>query len=248
MSVLLENGLCLMHCEDLTDSLGEATIVNNGVSVSTEQYKFGKSSLYFNGNSYLSIKVTDTPCTLEFWAYILDENKSSYYPTIFSSAASKDNGGTYMHVDDDGDSKYPVYRANQTNSWSNVGGHGDTIISRNEWHHIVLSIDGSAHYFFLDGVLQQTVTQSSPHDYTTWYFGGMMGASSMVKNCYFNGYIDEIIITSKCKYKENFTVPTESYIDKIKNINIGDNNIGKIYLGNTNIIKAYLRETLIFRK
>lgn len=33
----------------------------------------------------------------------------------------------------------------------------------------------------------------------------------MVSGCYFNGYIDEILISSACKWTSDFTVPTQKY-------------------------------------
>lgn len=211
-STSLENGISLFHCEDLTDAFGLCTVTNNGVVISSDISKFGNNSLYFDQSSYLILDLGDaTAYTIEFWAYVQGDNTSGWYPTIFSSESSTNAGGTYMHVDDGSYGTYPVCRANASGSASNNGGYGSTVITRNDWHHIALCIDGSSHYFFLDGELQYTVTQSSPNDYTKWYLGGLKGSSGMVGGCYYLGYIDELLISSVCKWTSNFDVPTLPY-------------------------------------
>ena len=212
-SSALENGISLLHCEDLTDSLNVCTITNNGVSISTDVTKFSGGSLYFDQSSYLKLDLNSNDAyTIEFWAYIVGSNTSGWYPTLFSSDSLSNSGGTYMHIDDGGYSTYPVYRSNAASSSAgNNGGYGSTVITRNTWHHIALCVSGSSHYFFLDGELQYTVTQSSRNDYSIWYIGGLRGSSGMVSDCYFNGYIDEILISSICKWTSDFTVPIQKY-------------------------------------
>lgn len=211
-STSLENGISLFHCEDLSDDCGLCTVTNNGVVIRSDVVKFGNNSLYFDQSSYLALDLGDaTAYTIEFWAYPQGSNTSGWYPTMFSSESSVNSGGTYMHVDDGSYGTYPVCRANASGNSSNNGGYGSTVITRNAWHHIALCIDGSSHYFFLDGVLQYTVTQSSPNDYSKWYLGGLKGSSGMVSGCYYLGYIDELLISSVCKWTSNFDVPTSPY-------------------------------------
>lgn len=215
-SSALENGISLLHCEDLTDSLNVCTITNSGVSISTDVTKFNGGSLYFDKSSYLKLDLNSNDAyTIEFWAYVVGSNTSGWYPTLFSSDSLSNSGGTYIHIDDGGYSTYPVYRSNAASSSAgNNGGYGSTVITRNTWHHIALCVSGSSHYFFLDGKLQYTITQSSHNDYSIWYIGGLRGSSDMVSGCYFNGYVDEILISSACKWTSDFTVPTQEYSSK----------------------------------
>ena len=209
-----ENSISLLHCESLSDSLENTIVTNYGATVDNSIYKFGRGSLYFNADNenYLKIYLGSAKAsTIEMWIYMLDSD-SNLYPTIFSSEAAKWNGGTYIHASNGTTSEYPEYRANPSTSTSYVTQTGSTIITKNEWHHIALCVDGNYHYFFLDGVLQATLTQSSPNDYGAWYIGGLK-KTSMEAGCYFNGYIDEILISSSCKWTSNFTVPTEPYKD-----------------------------------
>ena len=209
---ILENGICLMHCENLNSEFSSATITNNGATVSTDQHKFGSKSLYFNKNSYVSIGIpSQNNYTIEFWAYPVGDNTGGWYPTLVSSTAHANNGGTYIHIDDGSYSRYPVCRVNSSSNSENTGGYGSAIITRGAWHHIAICKSGNSHYFFLDGTLIKTVNQSNPHSITTWYIGALRGGSGMISGCYYQGYIDEIAISSTCKWTSAFNVPTEAY-------------------------------------
>ena len=247
----VENGIALLHCEDFTDALGNCTITNNNAIISTEQHKFGSSSLYFNkdNSSYISIALEHLDAySIEFWFYPILTQTSNYYPCPVSTTTTNGNGGTYIFLNDSTYSNNPVYRANTTAS-GNTGGYGSTVITSNEWHHMAICKSGSNHYFFLDGNLERTVTQSSSNTITAWYLGAKRRVSDMQSNAYYTGYIDEILITSECKWSSSFTVPTEAYSTdvNINNIKLGVTTINDIYLGNTKIKKVYIGETLVFK-
>lgn len=206
--------ICLINFDNGNyDITGNATVNNFSVVRSTDQTKFGNYSAYFSkdSSSYLSVTLPSEAKTISFWFYCTASNASEYYPTLFSSAAYSDAGGTYTHVDDGSYSTYPVYRANSSSASGNNGTYGSTAITRNEWHHFAYCIDGASHYYFLDGVLQATVAQASPNTLDSIYFGGLKGASSMISGCYYTGYIDEILICSDILYTSDFTPPTEAY-------------------------------------
>lgn len=252
---LTENGMALLHCEDFTDSLSMATITNHGAIISSEQSKFGEKSLYFskdNGGSYLTIDVEGrNSYTIEFWMYVVGDNTNYWYPTPISTNTTNDSGGTYIHVDDGHYNTLPVCRVNTANAGGNHSSYGTTVITRENWHHIAICKDDTKHYFFIDGNLQTTVTQSSSDVVTTWYFGGLRGRDNMRGECYFTGYIDEILISSVCKWTDNFEVPTEAYSVKIETtsksmIYMGDTKINNIYVCDTKVLYMYIGDNLIY--
>lgn len=247
----VENGIALLHCEDFTDALGNCTITNNNAIISTEQHKFGSSSLYFNkdNSSYISIALEHLDAySIEFWFYPILTQTSNYYPCPVSTTTTNNNGGTYIFLNDSVYSNNPVYRANNAVS-GNTGGYGSTVITSNEWHHMAICKSGSNHYFFLDGNLERTVAQSSSNTITAWYLGAKRRRSDMQSNCYYTGYIDEILITSECKWTTSFTPPTEAYTSSTStlNVKIGSETINSIYLGNTKVAKVYIGNTLVFK-
>lgn len=208
----LTNGLCLCTFDSaVEDDLKLATLTNNGCSISSTQTKFN-NSLYLNGSSYLAINLDaaySDNVTIEFWFYTNTSNASGSYPTLWSTNTSNGSGGTYVHVDDGSYSTYPVYRCNNTSG--NTGTYGSTVITRGTWHHFAYCRSGSSNYYFLDGSLEATVTQSSPFDVETIYIGGLYNGSGLTSGCYFTGYIDEILVSSVCKWTNSFTVPTGAY-------------------------------------
>lgn len=207
--------ICLINFNNgIYDVTGQTTTINSGVTKSTDQIKFNTNSGYFDkdSNNTIQLALPSEAGTISMWFYAVGDNTSGWYPTLFSSSSSSDAGGTYIHVDDGGYGTNPIYRANvATATAGNNGVAGSTAITRGTWHHVALCVSGSSHYYFLDGVLQATVTQASHNDYTSWFVGGLRGSSSMVSGCYFNGYIGEILVTSDCLWTADFSVPTEAY-------------------------------------
>ena len=247
MAQVPSNTICLINFEKgIYDITGDSTVRNISASMSTDQCKFGTHSAYFSNanSSYLDITLPSEAKSLSFWFYCTSNNTSDYYPTLFSSLSGGNAGGTYVHVDDGGYGTHPVYRSNSSSSNNNNGRTGSTVITRNKWHHFAYSVSGSSHYYFLDGVLQATVTQASPNTLNEIFIGGLRKGSSMASGCYFTGYIDEILISTDILYTSNFTVPTEAYsvdseVDPPFEINVTTNygtysgRIGNLTDGNT---------------
>lgn len=207
--------ICLINFENGNyDVTGNSTVIISDTTRSSDQSKFGSHAVYFtkDSSSHLDVTLPSEARTISFWFYCTADNASGSYPTLFSSPSYGNAGGTYTHVDDGGYGIYPVFRANASGSNNNNGTTGSTTITRNIWHHFAYCHEGASHYYFLDGVLQATVTQASPNTLNQVFFGGLMGASSMVTGCYYTGYIDEILICSETLYTSDFTVPSEAYV------------------------------------
>lgn len=252
----LENCVGLFHVDGSSDDeLDTSTLVMTG-SYDASEKMFGDASIYLNGSNYITVTLPNdySPITIECWFNVTKENTSGEYPTLFSTTANANSGGTYMHIDDGAYSTTCVCRSNASGSSSNTGGYGSTTITRNVWHHFAYCRNGSSHYYFIDGVLQYTVTQSNPYSMQTIYFGGLRGASSMVSGCYMTGYIDEIMVSSVCKWTNGFTPPTSAYTvgtstvynytipditeDKTVVIIYGDDNSQTIYIKVNNAWKT----------
>lgn len=216
MAYAPDTTLCLIDFKQgIYDITGQSTVSNHGCSLTSDQYKYNSSSAYFNYNESDNILITlpSEAKTISLWFYPTGSNTSGWYPTIWSSQSNSDAGGTYTHVDDGGYGTNPIYRANANNSSANNGTSGSSAITRNTWHHYAYCTNGNgSHYFFLDGTLQATVTQSSPNELTILGLGGLLkSTNSFVSGCYYSGYIGEVLITSDCLYTSDFEVPSEMY-------------------------------------
>lgn len=211
-----DSTLCLINfSKDIYDITGQSTISNYGVSLSSDHTKYNSNSGLFNSSNGNAITITlqEEAKTIMIWFYSTSINTSGLYPTLWSSRSSVDAGGTYTHIDDGSYGQYPIYRVNTSGINSNNGTAGSILITSNEWHHFAYCTDGGGnHYFFLDGILQATISQSSPNTLDIFTVGALMNSDvSFVNNCYFSGYIGEVIALSECLYTSNFTIPTEAY-------------------------------------
>lgn len=211
-----DSTICLINFENnIIDITNNSSVLNNGVTLSSDQAKFGTNSGYFNysNKNNIILSLSSEAKTISLWFYPTGNTTADWYPTIWSSRSTTAAGGTYTHIDDGSYSNYPVYRSNESGSLSNNGTYGSTIITKNTWHHYAYSTQGDGtHYFFLDGKLQATVTQSNPYTLDIIALGGLLQSSNnLVDGCYFSGYMDEILICSECLYTADFSVPTEAW-------------------------------------
>ena len=191
----------LLHGEELADSSGHAReITNYGVTVSGTKGKFGGKSLHFNGNSYLTVPVpVEGDMTIDFWVYITGYDVSD--PTIFSYATASGWRGVYTHVY----SSTTTWGASTPSTQYNaVQG---TPISINTWHHIAAVRSGTITKFYLDGVLDGTLTDNDPTN-GVLYLGEALDVPSISK---FSGYVDELRISNVARWHGNFTPKESAY-------------------------------------
>mgnify|MGYP000117201569 CR=1 FL=1 len=162
-------------------------------TISTTKKKFGNSSAKFDGNSYLTIGLPAmADFTFDFWI-----NPSSPPPA-----------GYYMFI-----------RANWAQDYCNVALRTDGIVFGNDstivgplslvpvgvWTHLAFQRAGSTRYFFVNGQLKH----QSPI-YTIGVACGMQffGAHDLQD---FDGYVDDLRVTSAARWTENFTPLNEPF-------------------------------------
>jgi hypothetical protein len=189
---------------DLTETY---TLTNTSVSHKNTERKFGRSSLYFNGSSYLTLSPSNTldvsgdNMTIEFWMYLSDNSTDRPIIEHYDS--------TYYHwyLRLTTDKKFHLYLYN----YYGVGKTWDSATALNlaQWYHIALTKRKSGsnriYTLFING--------ESQGDWTTTY--NTVKRSYTYIGCaqvgyiwrYFNGYIDELSISTVRRYTANFTPP-----------------------------------------
>lgn len=202
---------------EATDVLGRSTTSTSGTpAISTDQIKFGAGSIYFDGTAALLITLPDSfddAFTVEFWFYSAISATSGIYPTLFSTNTDNLYGGVYCAVDDGSYSDSMVCRANAASSSGNNGSYGAEC-DRSVWNHFCYCRSGSNNYYFLNGSLMATVTQSTPITVNIVCLGGLMRSSTtsgMLSSDYLTGYIDDLLISNTCKHTSDFSIPTAAY-------------------------------------
>lgn len=197
------NTLLLLHSEDLTDSSKYGhTVTNSGVTVSAAQSKFGGKSLYFNGNSRLSINPVDLfqfgtgDWTFDTWVYPLSQSNDNFF---FSGA----NYGAIFVGRAGGNSTLGIGRASI--AWDSTV---TSTLILNAWNHVAYVKSAGKIYYFVNGKLvgsaNNTISYGIP--------GGELNIGSQGANYYFKGYMDEVRMSNVARWTENFTPPSAPYV------------------------------------
>lgn len=166
--------------------------------ISTDQAKFGDSSLYLNGSSYIAtpssekLNFNSNPYTIECWFYC-NVNTSSQQ-CIASKYQDSETGWTLQ-----------VYNSKliATLSGDGIDIQGEVTLNSNQWYHVALSGQTNSHKLFLNGVQDgPTFTGSTTLSGSAELRVGVNSGPAL-----FKGYIDEFRVTSGvARYTSNFTV------------------------------------------
>ena len=210
------NTSLLLHFDgNYTDSNtyngGPLTITNTNTSQSTGP-KFGVGCAYFNGTSnYISIPQNEIPdfgtknFVIEAWVFQSGQ-VSGYNAAIFSTYSNA-NFTTQLYID--GNILKFYYRIDGTGIIISGG-----TVPINIWTHIAVSRSGSTIRLFINGILQNSGTETNPllAYYTEW----TIGRSGLVTGFY-KGYIDELRISLNTDrgYTNNFTPAVTQFTDVV---------------------------------
>jgi hypothetical protein len=194
-------------------STNNFTITRNGNTTQGAFSPYGdKWGNYFNEN-YLStpsstgLSMGTSNFTFEIWYYPTD--RVDPYPRIFQFGSA--NWGSSDNVaildrHDDANTKFGI-------AMHNLGGNAillqsNTTVTENIWYHIALSREGNTFRLFINGILEDTYTNSgsiSTSSSISSYIGG--GPAGDTKSV---GYISDLrIVKGSAIYTSNFTPPTE---------------------------------------
>ncbi|MBP2633991.1 MAG: glucanase superfamily [Firmicutes bacterium] len=198
----------LLHFdEDFTDETGNVWTAQNGASVSTDKFKFGKSALYLNGqNQYLTISNTadidfeNEDFTVDWWEYrtdlkvsssILDKTIKPGLTYAFSFGYLSPGGEVVCYATSTGE----VHDVLKDFSL------GKAIL--NSWIHRAIVRKGDTFYGFENGKLISTVTNKL--SIFTPTLETIVGRHNYDGQRYYSGYIDEFRISKGiARWTENF--------------------------------------------
>jgi hypothetical protein len=188
-----------------------AVTATNGAAISTAQSKFGGSSVFFDGtNDFLSISnnaefnfVTGT-FTVELWAYF--SSVSDQRPLVTNYQNSTNGWAVQLYLG----------KIFASFSGDGIDIQGTTTILTNTWHHIAVSGTPGSYKLFLNGV-QEGPTYTGG---TTLTSTSALTIGQIASSAYFNGYIDELRITTGiARYTSNFTPSTTQFLDSTGDAN-----------------------------
>jgi hypothetical protein len=187
------------------------TVTPNGdVKISTTQYKFGGSSVYFDGTGdYLSVQdlTFNGNMTISCWIYITDLSPVSN--CICSSRLVNNGDLNYfsLYVTSNGTLSFQTRNSAGTQFFaSSTSGS----ISINQWYHIAVTRISGQLRAFINGNL---CTNQSDNDSNFLFLEntlaiGLFNFSSSVR--YFNGYMNDFRIISEGIWTSSFTPPDKA--------------------------------------
>jgi hypothetical protein len=187
------------------DSTGQCTFSNNGCSISTAQFKFGSSSISFNGNNRITSNSSallnpSGDFTIEAWMYFTALPSGGVNWDIFNFT-----GGASFNpiLQLWGDGTFLLRNAQTSGTIIQVG-HG---LAANTWYHIALTHLGTNFKIFKNGTqLGSGSNAGIANENKLIYIGATTAGYG------FRGYMDEIrMIKGQAIYTTNFSVPTTPF-------------------------------------
>jgi hypothetical protein len=193
--------------ETITDRAGKTVYAQGNAKLSTAQKKFGTASLALDGtDDYATLSSSAEfaygtgAFTIEMWIYrtvsgitqvLFDQRTSAsttYAPAILI------NGNNRLAYSEGG----PSFQIT-----------GATTVPLNAWSHVAVSRSGTSTRLFLNGV-QQGSTYTDTRNYITTPV--TIGINQFSRTAGFNGYIDEVCVSTIAKYTTTFTPPTQQFL------------------------------------
>jgi len=198
------------------DAKGHTITVHGDAQISTEQFKWGSSSLKFDGaGDYLTFSTASdlnfgsNDFTWRAWIYRKAVTEGAYADAIWCSVAGpvgfaigiNPDGKIGLAIDSSGGGDWDIRKGVDPGD-----PRGSHVIPLNTWTHIQVCRSGNTFYGFVNGEIDQTFTSSaaisnagSGHHLGHWHDGWTR---------YFNGYIDDLEITvGVARNTSDFTPP-----------------------------------------
>tara|TARA_B000000460_G_C21502802_1_gene387176 strand:- start:46 stop:1200 length:1155 start_codon:yes stop_codon:yes gene_type:complete len=193
-----------------------ATVTFNGnASLSTAQSKFGGSSCYFDGtgdsvsisDTYWNTAINSGDFTIELWVrFTVDE--ISYFLTNRPSGSGNMGWGLQRYASSNLQGQIILWRRDSSGwQYINYSQGTRTTISEDTWYHVAVTRNSNTWKLFLNGTVEDTVTNSNSIVAST--DGELIMGGDSTTNYDLTGYLDDIRITSGiARYTSNFTAPT----------------------------------------
>lgn len=196
----------------------KSVVFQDGAHISTNQYKFGTSSIYCDGNVdnfYLNsneFKVGTSDFTIDLWIRPLNQT------------------GTYNTFIQHGNALWNLYGSGtSTQITGNMAGSGNFYsqsytFTTSVWYHIAIVRSSGTMRVFIKGTqLGSSFSHTDNYTNIPLYFGRWSGGTQ-----YYKGYFDEVRFSKTARWTSNFTPETSIYDDDSDTVSLlhceGENN------------------------
>ena len=191
----------LLHCEGSNgnafftdDSLESNGITRGGNAAhSTAQFKFGSSSVLFDGNGdFLATKalgLKNTDFTLEAWVRFASVATDQILLSTYNQAGYQANTVTLSLMSG---------KLNGSNGLAGGNVSGSTNLIANNWYYVALTYTylTSTIRIYLNGILEGSIVGSVGTEAPFFWMGGSLNDNN-IGSRWFNGHMDEIRVSRK---------------------------------------------------
>jgi hypothetical protein len=184
-------------------------------NISTDRYKFGSSSMQFDGNGdYFTAPYNDgtfsnygNDFTIEYWI-----NLSGDVTTQYQHLGQQKDSNEFWRINSNNNRIEVQIEADNGNTQVNFNttGHNTQIDTLNTWYHIALVRNGSDVALYLNGVKaggQEYGDGESRWLEVDFYLGNFHAGG----NADLEGYLDEVRFSRVARYTGNFTVASAAF-------------------------------------
>ena len=208
-TILLLKGDGANNSTSFTDSSPYAYPISRagGVVISTSTSQYGGSSIYFYSGGSLTTNnsvVLSGDFTIESWIYLMSYHSNHRCIVGQWKPGTSIQCSFGLTVTPNG----KLYLAYGIGS-SNIGiTTTSNTVPLNQWVHVAVTRSGTSVKFFVNGVQDATVGTTANASFNNSTSPLRVGASDLVSNNFFHGYIDDLrIVNGAAVYTSNFTAP-----------------------------------------
>lgn len=199
----------------ITDELGNSATVGTGAMISSDQAKFGSTSLYvpyhatnFTGIRTQSITIGTNDFTFECWIYPLAITSGNVFQTLFDSRTSGSDATAFTAAWDTNGTEF-IVNINGTNAVTAA-----VNMPLNAWTHVAVTrCDGIIRAFMNGDQIGAAAGHGGSLPARTYVIGNLSFGGSTPNPVYrpLNGYMDNVRITvGQSRYPE-YAAPTGTY-------------------------------------
>jgi hypothetical protein len=200
----------LAHCDDFTDQIGNV-ITNNGVTLDSSIFEFGKSWNFNGSSSYLTVAASSGfsfgtgDFTIEGWVYVPSWTNNTNGKMFIDSRPSSTNGPYWdLGLTSTGRMQFTTLTSGGVNVTA------PSIIPTAQWVFVAVTRAAGRIDLWINGVSVANVTGNTDNISSS---GLLIGKNTFAPaDAYWNGNMDDIRITKGvARYTANFTPPTPPF-------------------------------------
>lgn len=205
----------LLHGHELntgTDSsIYKVPLENNGAAINKDITRFGRGSLYFNGNSriflpYDTFLLGTNKFTIDWWEYPIVGDKGTSFCTCYGPQSAF--GGLLLCY-----RGTEIYASSAANTqWNIINAVEAKQLILNKWTHWAFVRGEGSIFVYKNGVRVKVANMNSPYSIAQdSRFKMVIGDYRPDDHDCFMGCIEEFRISDVARWTGNFTPPTKPY-------------------------------------